>query len=580
MTPKLRQQSLWILLGITFAVGLVWWALVPAWTAPDEPGHFLYARLWANLGRLPTRLDDSSKLEARLINSLGENNWWAYNRFSRPERLSGFSDDPVLAASGSQIGDEPPAYYLLPALALRFVDPKNDIDPAVLLRWLRLWSLALRLGTVVCAWALSRRLWPGRVDRAWTMGLLVGLLPMVGFIGGSLNNDALTMFWGALTFSLLALARRPRQWVLVFIVACAGVLLIDRGLLFYLIAVFVWAAIRMDRLRPYRLYLGIGLLLLLILALAPNPRWAAGWRRSPEFIASRSGGALMIGGSASEAGTLTQTLAGKQMPELRDSQVILQADVIESGSDLRLSLDDGEHLEQVSCATVSPCALAFNITPSAIYLQVIVEAGAPARLQLSLLDQHGRELLFNGGGSQPDLLTSPIYQRLERALPIPAGFFAQAVSASAWDAPAQFRYLLFALFTSASFWGYFGWLTRPFPWPVYVLLAGVTIMAAWGLSRRLQIGIRARKERTGGNGILTLSALTVTLVLCQVWLPMIGQSWQPQGRYLFPAILPIAILLALGWEAALPRRWRAMTPYAVGVGLVALNGIAWWVVQP
>ena len=37
---------------------------------------------------------------------------------------------------------------------------------------------------------------------------------------------------------------------------------------------------------------------------------------------------------------------------------------------------------------------------------------------------------------------------------------------------------------------------------------------------------------------------------------MLGRSWQPQGRYLFPALLPITGLLLVGLDAWLDFRRR------------------------
>jgi hypothetical protein len=36
------------------------------------------------------------------------------------------------------------------------------------------------------------------------------------------------------------------------------------------------------------------------------------------------------------------------------------------------------------------------------------------------------------------------------------------------------------------------------------------------------------------------------LITLQTFLPMIGSQWQPQGRYLFPALVIIATLFAFG----------------------------------
>ena len=49
---------------------------------------------------------------------------------------------------------------------------------------------------------------------------------------------------------------------------------------------------------------------------------------------------------------------------------------------------------------------------------------------------------------------------------------------------------------------------------------------------------------------------------------------QPQGRYLFSALVPIAILLIVGWAGWMPRRVQPWGIVAIGSGLVALNAYA------
>ena len=49
---------------------------------------------------------------------------------------------------------------------------------------------------------------------------------------------------------------------------------------------------------------------------------------------------------------------------------------------------------------------------------------------------------------------------------------------------------------------------------------------------------------------------------------------QPQGRYLFTALVPIAVLLVLGWAGWLPQRVQGWGIVLVGLGLVALNAYA------
>jgi hypothetical protein len=49
---------------------------------------------------------------------------------------------------------------------------------------------------------------------------------------------------------------------------------------------------------------------------------------------------------------------------------------------------------------------------------------------------------------------------------------------------------------------------------------------------------------------------------------------QFQARYVFPALVPICVLLARGWSALSPRRWPLLVPYALAAVLLALNAYA------
>ncbi|MCW5858838.1 MAG: hypothetical protein KIS63_11135, partial [Caldilineales bacterium] len=264
--------------------------------------------------------------------------------------------------------------------------------------------------------------------------------------------------------------------------------------------------------------------------------------------------------------------------------------VVAQGLDLiglTLTVADGSQTASLACSMLRPCRLPFTPAADATFLRLEVEAERPSRFQLRLRDESGRNLLFNSDGALSDSVGSPFFAYLERRLPIPAGYFGQALAPAAWDAPSQFRYLLYAGFTWASFWGYFGWLSRPFPWPVYVLLIIATLAAAWGIFRLSFPAALATDAtpsppsspaRNEDGALLRLSLLACGLLLAQVWLPMVGQSWQPQGRYLFPGLLPISILLLLGWEAALPKTWRNPLPLLLAAGLSLLNLLAWRIV--
>jgi len=109
------------------------------------------------------------------------------------------------------------------------------------------------------------------------------------------------------------------------------------------------------------------------------------------------------------------------------------------------------------------------------------------------------------------------------------------------------------------------------------LLAAATLAAMFGVARRLYRSWH--RHSPPETGILIFSLLAFSLILLQTWLPMLGHAWQPQGRYLFPALLPIAILLLLGWEEMLSSHRRSWLPFLLLLSLLLLNLQAWRIVR-
>jgi 4-amino-4-deoxy-L-arabinose transferase-like glycosyltransferase len=126
--------------------------------------------------------------------------------------------------------------------------------------------------------------------------------------------------------------------------------------------------------------------------------------------------------------------------------------------------------------------------------------------------------------------------------------------------------------TFNSFWGQFGWMAAPLPGWAYALLAALTAAAAGGL---LLAGLRGR--RTGAH---RLPSVVLSLTLLLTLALHIGYNLtfvQHQGRYLFPALAPIAVGFALGLGAWL-RPWLERRPalgHLVPLGLsLLLLGLA------
>ncbi len=146
---------------------------------------------------------------------------------------------------------------------------------------------------------------------------------------------------------------------------------------------------------------------------------------------------------------------------------------------------------------------------------------------------------------------------------------ARFLSGDTWTLAAIRGYGWSLGITFASFWGDFGWLTVPLdPW-VYAALAALTALAGLGWA------LRFRRRREPIHPAESLMLWGVGFALLQILGTTVGQGIPQQGRYLFPALAPIACCLALGWAELWPRRARGALPLAVGAGLLLLTAVSW-----
>lgn len=141
--------------------------------------------------------------------------------------------------------------------------------------------------------------------------------------------------------------------------------------------------------------------------------------------------------------------------------------------------------------------------------------------------------------------------------------------AEAWTPDALVGYARSLGIAFASFWGAFGWLTVRLDIGWYAALACLTGAAGVGVARRLREAHRALPPTQ------VLVAGTALLALMQIAGAAVAQGVPQQGRYLLPAIGPIACGLVAGWHRLLPAPARRWIPLAVGGALLALNAIAW-----
>ena len=137
-------------------------------------------------------------------------------------------------------------------------------------------------------------------------------------------------------------------------------------------------------------------------------------------------------------------------------------------------------------------------------------------------------------------------------------------------------YPQYAEYLFKSFWAFFGWLTIELGVVWYVFLIAACLAALVGLiflSVRVAKGMAKMSAWQGVTlALFALSALVIValtvVTLLNYEAGAIEWAWKgqmPQGRYLSPAIIPIATLLTLGWRELIPVRYRFQ-------GLIVLLG--------
>ncbi len=146
----------------------------------------------------------------------------------------------------------------------------------------------------------------------------------------------------------------------------------------------------------------------------------------------------------------------------------------------------------------------------------------------------------------------------------------------------------FARTTFVSFWGQFGWMAAPLPgWMVAGLLA-LTLVALAGLLMTAFQRPTTNDQRPTNSSLVTRhSSLVLTFLLTLALHVAYNLTFvQHQGRYLYPALIPIAVGFVAGldtWLRPLVRRWPRVEwvlPVGVAGVLVGISLFALWRILP
>lgn len=136
-----------------------------------------------------------------------------------------------------------------------------------------------------------------------------------------------------------------------------------------------------------------------------------------------------------------------------------------------------------------------------------------------------------------------------------------------------------ARLTFKSFWGVFGYMGIYLPSLLYRLFAGLLLLGGGGLMLRM---LRCCRDRTATWDEVLLgtsfSIAMVLVILLSAWASL-TKDYEPQGRYLFSALVPLALGLAIGIHAwRVPGPIRACIVPTLAVTMAGVNIFALWFV--
>jgi len=572
----------WILVALVACLlvrGIIYATVMPPWVAPDEPGHVAYALLLKQQGWPLAEDETTVAVEQQVLSSLEDWDFWRRIGRPAPDPLPySFLHDPDL---NRQTVDEPPLYYVLPAFLSHWT-----ITPVELLYIMRALSVLLTTAAVGIVAATVRELFPTKPALQVAATAVAALSPMVAYVGSSANNDAAAML---LCSAILWLIIRNIRWgwtrkrVVALVVLLVMAAVSKKTTLFAVLTVVAvavsagwrWMGARERRQRNMVLA-GVSIIVVAVggVTLLWRGTSAEGWTGSPargtvQRSTSSVEGAYAFWLGGSDRGgrrRLVQSLPYADVLALREKTVRLRAWLRSPDGDqpVRLAVDDGSSVSTSSLEVGSSWQqheVIHRVDASAeeLWVRLAPATGdigtAPVDLllddvSLRRLADPQRELLVNGGAERA---ARRVESWLARWLGLDVSSGLAWLRFSSYGPDSLLRYGRYVLLTFAGYWGNFGWLTQPVHWVWYAIWAVVSLV---GLAGSIKLALMpestAQIQQWQKRGLAVLAVAGV-LAMAQTLLPMIGRSWQPQGRYLFPAMLPIGVLLALGWWTWVPR---------------------------
>jgi hypothetical protein len=216
-TAAIRRvpAAAWVCALVACINALCWSILSPPFQVPEEPAHFAYVQQLAETGQLPAgsaeeyspeeevTLEDLHHQYIQFVPSQG-----TISSVVQEQRLERDLAQPLSRTGPGDAGraaSEPPLYYALETIPYELGSAGTLLDQLELMRVLSalFGGLAALFAFLFVRETLPRDPW------AWTVGGLgVSLAPLLGFMSGAVNPDALLFAVAAALFYLLARAFR------------------------------------------------------------------------------------------------------------------------------------------------------------------------------------------------------------------------------------------------------------------------------------------------------------------------------------------------------------------------------------
>jgi hypothetical protein len=612
MGEAIYKRHVLLLLSMTLIRGLFYSSMAPPWQSPDEHAHFEYAALMGQLGRVPTRGDLSPKLQERIVSSMFDYDFWRLIKRqpveSPPVGLlpqEGLTYAPPTHVIDNrflyhpQVGKDPPLYYIAPAL-VHLVSPQSDVALQLYaMRLTTVLTLMALMGAVI--WA-TRRLFPNDMLLAMGIPTLVALHPMLAHMGSVLNNDVPASVFTTLILGMLVIVLRSGlDWRRSLILAGLSLLglftrqstvwsvaLIGVVGLVYGSRVSVWV-------RYLALAIGVGALALFLSVFIPSRQaryWTPmtpSWGATATHTASLDGDyALRVVGEHAES-VLGQNLLSQPALDLRGQTIILTAQVrTDTGEHPGwLTIVDLDHeTSEKASFTANPewqtIALQFPIPDDAAHLQIALTSAPQSALYFDRITIANSaapdvpvEWLRNGSGEQVRSLGEIAAVEIGRWLGV-SGTIQRIFSLWQENLQGLLSDPQPIVLGYRSFWGNFGAaLVVPLPEITYRILSLACGVSGIGLGIyvwRSLVGKGKTRQVWQQLSLIILGAALLFACL-ETLLPLLALYglWAPQGRYLFPVILPIGVFLVLGWAQLVPNRRRQWLLAGLVLGMVMLD---------